>query len=192
MYNFEDPVLLKMLHLALLSIFWGMQIWYTIFSSFVMGHVLNRHTHGYIQSRLLPFYHRIVSACAFLSLLLFEVCRPDNQMGDKETCQIFILFACVTTATFNSYYFGAMTWEIMADMHHIEQSWGMGKNIWLSASSEAYDKLSQSDSEYKRLRHQLWFYHWLSSLCNCCCIICNGCSMFYLLQNLCTTSVVLC
>ncbi|XP_035271851.1 transmembrane protein 205 [Anguilla rostrata] len=184
MNNLEEPIL-KLLHLALLSTFWGMQFWYIFFTTFVMGYALNRHTHGYIQSRLLPFYHRIASACAFFSLILFELYHPHHQMSDKETFQIFILFACVMAATLNSHYFGAMTWEIMADMHLIEQSWGMSKNIWLSASSEAYDKLSQSNSEYKRLSYQLWFYHWLSSLCNLCCLICNSCSMYYLAQNFC-------
>lgn len=100
--------------------------------------------------------------------------------------QIFIYFVCVTVAAINAQWFGQMTSEIMADMHLIEQACGLGLDIGLSSNREAYAKLCESDPKYKRLSNRLWLYHLLSSLCNLCCIICNGYSLYYLAENLST------
>ncbi|KAG9350926.1 hypothetical protein JZ751_024815 [Albula glossodonta] len=107
--------------------------------------------------------------------------KPNANVAKKP---IFIFFVCVMIAAVNSHYFGAMTAETMADMHRIERFCSVDKSILLSTSMEAYDKLCESHSEYKRLGCQLWWYHWLSSLCNLCCIICNGFSVFYMTQDL--------
>lgn len=100
--------------------------------------------------------------------------------------QIFIYFVCVTVAAVNAQWFGQMTSEIMADMHLIEQACGLGQDIGLSSNREAYAKLCETDPKYKRLSGRLWLYHLLSSLCNLCCIICNGYSLYYLAENLTT------
>ncbi|XP_036409998.1 transmembrane protein 205 [Megalops cyprinoides] len=174
----------KLLHVFCLSTYWGMQIWVTFFSAFVLANNLNRHTFGFVQSRLLPVYHHVGSACAFFNLLIFAMYHPRDQMKENEVFQVLIFFVCVTIAALNAQCFGAMTSEIMADMHFIEQNCGLGQDIWLSSSSEAYVKLCQSDANYKRLNSQIWFYHSLSSLCNLCCIFCNGYSLYYLAENL--------
>lgn len=100
--------------------------------------------------------------------------------------QILIYFVCVTVAAVNAQWFGQMTSEIMADMHLIEQACGLGQDIGLSSNREAYAKLCETDPKYKRLSGRLRSYHLLSSLCNLCCIICNGYSLYYLAENLTT------
>lgn len=100
--------------------------------------------------------------------------------------QIFIYFVCVTVAAVNAQWFGQMTSEIMADMHLIEQACGLGQDIGLSSNREAYAKLCETDPKYKKLSGRLWLYHLLSSLCNLCCIVCNGYSLYYLAENLTT------
>ncbi|XP_026147103.1 transmembrane protein 205-like [Carassius auratus] len=182
----EPPVTAKLLHLVFLSTFWGMQIWVTFISGFVMDNHLNRHTFGFIQSRLFPFYLHIGSACAFFNLTIFAMYHPSNMLDDKEAFQIFIFFVCVTVAAVNAQWFGQMTSEIMADMHLIEQACGLGQDIGLSSNREAYAKLCETDPKYKKLSGRLWLYHLLSSLCNLCCIVCNGYSLYYLAENLTT------
>ncbi|MEQ2209702.1 hypothetical protein XENOCAPTIV_002844, partial [Xenoophorus captivus] len=54
---------------------------------------------------------------------------------------IFIFFVSVTVAAVNAQWFGQMTSEIMADMHLIEQTCGLGQDIGLSSNREAYAKL---------------------------------------------------
>lgn len=98
--------------------------------------------------------------------------------------QIFIFFVSVTVAAVNAQWFGQMTSEIMADMHLIEQSCGLGLDIGLSSNREAYAKLCETDVKYRHLSSRLWLYRLLSSLCNLCCIGCNFYSLCYMAENL--------
>ncbi|XP_066548730.1 transmembrane protein 205 [Amia ocellicauda] len=182
----EPTMTAKLLHLVFLSTFWGMQIWVTFISGFVMDNNLNRHTFGYIQSRLFPFYFHMGSACAFFNLTIFTMYHPSDLLDDREAFQVFIFFVCVTVAAVNAQWFGQMTSEIMADMHQIEQACGLGQDIGLSSNREAYSKLRESDARYRKLSSRLWLYHSLSSLCNLCCIGCNGLSLYYLAENMTT------
>ncbi|XP_023648587.1 transmembrane protein 205 [Paramormyrops kingsleyae] len=182
----EPSITAKLLHLLFLSTFWGMQIWVTFISGFVMGNSLNRHTYGFIQSRLFPFYLHIGSACAFFNLTIFSMYHPYELLNEKDTFQLIIFFVCVTVAAINSQWFGQMTSEMMADMHLIEQACGLGQDIGLSSNREAYANLCESDPKYKKLTSRLWLYQILSSLCNLCCIVCNGYSLYYLAEKLST------
>uniref|UniRef100_A0A671UUN7 TMEM205-like domain-containing protein n=1 Tax=Sparus aurata TaxID=8175 RepID=A0A671UUN7_SPAAU len=136
---------------------------------FVMDNHLNRHTYGFIQSRLVPFYLHLGSACAFFNLTIYAVYHPSDLLDDREAFQIFIFFVSVTVAAVNAQWFGQMTSEIMADMHLVEQSCGLGQDIGLS-----------------HLSSRLWLYRLLSSLCNLCCIGCNFYSLCYMAENLTT------
>ncbi|XP_048457654.1 transmembrane protein 205 isoform X2 [Rhincodon typus] len=182
----EPTTLAKLLHLMFLSTFWGMQIWVTFISRLIMGSNLTRHTFGFIQSRLFPYYFHLGSACAFFNLTIFAMYHPSELLTEEETFQIIVLFICVTVAGLNAQWFGKITSEIMADMHLIEQSCGLGKDIGLSTNREAYIKLKESNPKYKKFSHQLTLYHNTSSLCNLCCIICNGISLYYMAANLST------
>ncbi|KAK2863961.1 hypothetical protein Q7C36_003115 [Tachysurus vachellii] len=141
----EPSLFVKLFHLVFLSTFWGMQIWVTFISGFVMDSHLNRHTYGFIQSRLFPYYLHIGSACAFFNLTIFAMYHPSDLMDDKEAFQIFVFFVCVTVAAVNAQWFGQLTSEIMADMHMIEQACGLGQDIGLSSNREAYSKLCDKD-----------------------------------------------
>uniref|UniRef100_A0A3Q3VPY2 TMEM205-like domain-containing protein n=1 Tax=Mola mola TaxID=94237 RepID=A0A3Q3VPY2_MOLML len=181
----EPTFTVKLLQLLLLSTYWGMQIWVT-FISFVMDSHLNRHTYGFIQSRLVPFYLHLGSACAFVNLTIYAVYHPSDMLDDREAFQIFIFFVSVTVAAINAQWFGQMASEIMADMHLIEQACGLGQDIGLSSNREAYAKLCETDVKYRLLSSRLWLYRLLSSLCNICCIGCNFYSLCYMAENLTT------
>uniref|UniRef100_A0A8C7WT83 Si:ch211-121a2.4 n=1 Tax=Oryzias sinensis TaxID=183150 RepID=A0A8C7WT83_9TELE len=180
----EPSFTVKLLQLLLLSTYWGMQIWVTFVSSFVMDNHLNRHTYGFIQSRLVPFYLHLGSACAFFNLTIFAMYHPQDTLDDREAFQIFIFFVSVTVAAVNAQWFGQMTSEIMADMHLVEQVCGLGQDIGLSSNREAYAKLCETDVKYRRLSSRLWLYRLLSSLCNLCCIGCSFYSLCYTAENL--------
>lgn len=182
----EPTFTIKLVQLLLLSTYWGMQIWVTFVSSFVMDNHLNRHTFGFIQSRLVPFYLHLGSACAFFNLTIYAVYHPCDLLNERESFQIFIFFVSVTIAAINAQWFGQMTSEIMADMHLIEQACGLGQDIGTSSNREAYAKLSETDVKYKHLCSRLWLYRLMSSLCNLCCIGCNFYSLCYMAENLVT------
>ncbi|XP_007898016.1 transmembrane protein 205 [Callorhinchus milii] len=176
----------KLLHLIFLSTFWGMQIWVTFISEFVMGSNLSRHTFGFIRSKLFPYYFHLGSACAFFNLTIFAIYHPSELLNEEETLQIVIFFICVTVAGINAQWFGQITSEVMADMHVIEQSRGLGHDVGLSSNKEAYGQLKETNTKYKHLAHKLDLYHRFSSLCNLCCIVCNGMSLYYMAANLST------
>uniref|UniRef100_A0A8D2L414 TMEM205-like domain-containing protein n=1 Tax=Varanus komodoensis TaxID=61221 RepID=A0A8D2L414_VARKO len=190
--------LVKVLHLVFLSTFWGMQIWVTFISSFVMENNLSRHTFRFIQSFLFPYYLHIGSACAFINLTIFAMCHPSELLNEEETMQyqlprhsgitvfpfqITVFFICVIAAALNAQWFGQVTSDIMAEMHLIEQSYGFGGAVGLF-SNRSLIRLRRLDSNYKDLTNRLSIYHGFSSLCNLCCIACNALSLYYMAAHL--------
>lgn len=53
-----------------------------------MDNHLNRHTYGFIQSRLVPFYLHLGSACAFFNLTIFAVYHPSDLLDEREAFQV--------------------------------------------------------------------------------------------------------
>ncbi|XP_077189741.1 transmembrane protein 205-like [Paroedura picta] len=180
----SPSTVVKTLHLVFLSTSWGMQIWVTFISSFVMGSNLPPHTLGFIQSRLFPYYYHIGSACAFINLTIFAMCHPSELLSEEESMQITVFFVCVSVAALNAQWFGQVTSDIMAEMHLIEQSYGLG-DVGLSLNKSVV-QLRELDSAYKELSHKLKIYHGFSSLCNLCCMACNGLSLYYMAAHLST------
>ncbi|XP_009558984.2 transmembrane protein 205 [Cuculus canorus] len=181
----EPSNTVKMLHLVFLSTSWGMQIWVTFVAGFVMGSHLPRHTFGFIQRELFPYYFHISSACAFLNLTLFAMYHPSELLSDEQTTQIIIFFICVAASVLNTQWFGQVTSDIVADMHLIERSHGLGQEVGLF-TSKACRQLRASNLSYGLLAKQFILYHTLSLLCNLCCIACNGWSLYYLAAHLST------
>ncbi|KAM6415053.1 transmembrane protein 205 [Rhynochetos jubatus] len=173
----------KLLHLVFLSTSWGMQIWVTFVAGFVMGSRLPRHTYGFIQRELFPYYFHIGSACAFLNLTLFAMYHPSELLSEEQTTQIIVFFVCVAASVLNTQWFGQAASDIAADMRLVERSHGLGQEIGLFAS-ESCRQLRASNPGYRQLFGQLTVYHALSSLCNLCCIACNGLSLYYLAARL--------
>ncbi|NXO02038.1 TM205 protein, partial [Rhinopomastus cyanomelas] len=174
---------IKLLHLVFLSTSWGMQFWVTFVAGFVMSRHLPRHTFGSIQRELFPYYFHISSACAFLNLTLFAMYHPSELLTDQQTTQIIVFFICVAASVLNTQWFGQVTSDIVVDMHLIERSHGLGQEVGL-VTSKSCRELHASNPGYRQLSQQFTLYHTLSSLCNFCCIACNGLSLYYLAAQL--------
>ncbi|XP_009809581.2 transmembrane protein 205 [Gavia stellata] len=181
----EPSNTVKLLHLVFLSTSWGMQIWVTFVAGFVMGSRLPRHTYGFIQRELFPYYFHIGSACAFLNLTLFAMYHPSEQLSDEQMTQIIVFFICIAASVLNTQWFGQVTSDIVADMHLVERSHGLGQEVGLF-TTKSCRQLRVSNPSYGQLSQQLTLYHTLSSLCNLCCIACNGLSLYYLAARLST------
>ncbi|NXF02393.1 TM205 protein, partial [Smithornis capensis] len=179
----EPSTTIKLLHLLFLSTSWGMQIWMTFVAGFVMSRRLPRHTFGFIQSELFPYYFHISSTCAFLNLTLFAMYHPSERLGEEHTTQIIVFFICIAASVLNTQWFGQVTADIVADMHLVERGQGLGQEVGLAAS-ESRRALRASNPSYRQLSRQFILYHALSSLCNLCCIVCNGLSLYYLAAKL--------
>ncbi|XP_074762230.1 transmembrane protein 205 [Athene noctua] len=179
----EPSNAIKVLHLVFLSTSWGMQIWVTFVAGFVMGSHLPRHTFGFIQRQLFPYYFHIVSVCAFFNLTLFAMYHPSELLSDEQTTQIIAFFICVAASVLNTQWFGQVTSDIVADMHLVERSHGLGQEVGLF-TRQSHRQLCASNTSYRQLTRQFTLYHALSSLCNLCCIACNGLSLYYVAARL--------
>nr|XP_025041283.1 transmembrane protein 205 [Pelodiscus sinensis] len=84
----EPSSLAKVAQLFVLSLAWGMQIWVTFISGFVLIRGVSRHTFGLVQSKLFPFYFYTLVACAFLNLSLFACYHPRELLSTTETLQV--------------------------------------------------------------------------------------------------------
>ncbi|NXV99345.1 TM205 protein, partial [Fregetta grallaria] len=148
-------------------------------AGFVMGSCLPRHTYGFIQHELFPYYFHIGSTCAFLSLTLFAMYHSRELLSNEKTTQIIVFFICVAACVLNTQWFGQVTSDIVADMHLIERSHGLGQEVGLF-TSKSCRQLRASNPSYGQLSGQLTLYRALSPLC---CITCNG--LYYLAAHLC-------
>ncbi|NWS99846.1 TM205 protein, partial [Mionectes macconnelli] len=181
--DMEPSNTIKLLHLLFLSTSWGMQVWVTFVAGFVMSRHLPRHTFGSIQRELFPYYFHISSTCAFLNLTLFAMCYPSERLSEEHTTQIILFFVCIAASVLNTQWFGQVTSDIVADLHLVERSHGLGQEVGLVAS-ESRRNLRASNASYRQLCWQFALYHALSSLCNLCCVVCNGLSLYHLAAKL--------
>ncbi|XP_068879579.1 transmembrane protein 205 [Aphelocoma coerulescens] len=174
---------IKLLHLLFLSTSWGMQVWVTFVAGFVMSRHLPRHTFGSIQRELFPYYFHISSTCAFLNLTLFAMSHPSERLGEEHTTQIIVFLICIAASVLNTQWFGQVTSDIAAELHLVERSQGLGQEVGLAAS-EPRRQLRASNPSYRQLARRFALFHALSSLCNLCCIVCNGLSLYHLAARL--------
>ncbi|NXR73222.1 TM205 protein, partial [Pycnonotus jocosus] len=176
---------IKLLHLLFLSTSWGMQVWVTFVAGFVMSRHLPRHTFGSIQRELFPYYFHISSTCAFLNLTLFAMSHPSERLGEEHTAQIIIFLVCIAASVLNTQCFGRVTSDTVAELHLLERSQGPGQEPGQEpAGSDPRGQLRASSPSYRRLARRFALYHALSSLCNLCCIVCNGLSLQHLAAQL--------
>uniref|UniRef100_UPI00398ECF7A transmembrane protein 205-like n=1 Tax=Pristiophorus japonicus TaxID=55135 RepID=UPI00398ECF7A len=176
--------LVKTAHLFILATSWGMQIWVSFISGFVLINSISRHTFGLVQSKLFPYYLYSVLGCSFVNLALYTIYHPRNLLNNDETVQISSFFVCVIFSGLNAQWFGQTTTDIMFKMHKIEKINLLGQDVGLSTNREAYRRLKKRDSKYEKLSLRFAKYHAISMVCNLICVICNGLNLFYTATNL--------
>ncbi|XP_078387427.1 transmembrane protein 205 [Cetorhinus maximus] len=180
----EPTTLVKTAHLIILSTSWGMQIWVSFISGFVLINSINRHTFGLVQSSLFPYYFYSVLGGSFLNLALYALYHPHELLDNDEAIQITSFFVCVILSALNAQWFGETTTEIMFQMHEIEKEHDLGEEVGFGTNRELYKKLKKKDPKYQKLSQRFVKYHVLSMVCNLICVICNGLNLFYTAANL--------
>ncbi|XP_027267388.1 LOW QUALITY PROTEIN: ras-related protein Rab-3D [Cricetulus griseus] len=84
----EDPgSFIKVVHLLVLSGAWGMQMWVTFASGFVLFRSLPRHTFGLVQSKLFPVYFHVSLGCALINLCILAPQRAWIHLSLWEASQ---------------------------------------------------------------------------------------------------------
>ncbi|XP_074835954.1 transmembrane protein 205 [Carettochelys insculpta] len=176
-----DPSsLAKVAQLFVLSLAWGMQIWVTFISGFVLIRGVSRHTFGLVQSKLFPFYFYTLVACAFLNLSIFACYHPWELLSIRETLQGSLYFLCLLLAVVNALGLSPATTAAMFRMQAMEREHSLGGEVGLAARREAYQQLRERDPKYRAARETFFKRHGLSSLFNLVCLVCNGVNLLCL------------
>ncbi|XP_023044593.1 transmembrane protein 205 [Piliocolobus tephrosceles] len=167
--------LIKMVHLLVLSGAWGMQMWVTFVSGFLLFRGLPRHTFGLVQSKLFPFYFHISMGCAFINLCISASQHAWAQLTFWEASQLYLLFLSLTLATVNARWLEPRTTAAMWALQTVEKERGLGGEVPGSHQGpDPYRQLREKDPKYSALRQNFFRYHGLSSLCNLGCVLSNG------------------
>ncbi|XP_007168997.1 transmembrane protein 205 [Balaenoptera acutorostrata] len=167
--------LTKVVHLLVLSGAWGMQMWVTFVSGFLLFRGLPRHTFGLVQSKLFPFYFHISMGCAFVNLCILASQRAGAQLTSWEASQLCLLLLSLMLATINARWLEPRTTATMWALQTMEKERGLGGEVLGShQGSDPYRQLREQDPKYSALRQIFFRYHGLSSICNLGCLLSNG------------------
>ncbi|XP_024412766.1 transmembrane protein 205 isoform X2 [Desmodus rotundus] len=167
--------LTKVVHLLVLSGAWGMQMWVTFVSGFLLFRGLPRHTFGLVQSKLFPFYFHISMGCAFINFCILVPQHTWAQLTFWEASQFCLLFLSLTLATINARWLEPRTTAAMWALQTMEKKQGLGGEVpGRHQGPDPYRQLREQDPKYSALRQIFFRYHGLSSLCNLGCLLSNG------------------
>ncbi|XP_076977868.1 transmembrane protein 205 isoform X2 [Tamandua tetradactyla] len=183
--SWEPGSLMKVVHLLVLSGAWGMQMWVTFVSGFLLFRSLPRHTFGLVQSRLFPFYFHISMACAFINLCILAPQYAWTQLTFWEASQLFLLLLSLTLAATNARWLGPRTTATMRALQTLEKERGLGGEVpGTYQGPDPYRQLRDRDPKYGALRQAFFRYHGFSSLCNLGCLLSNGLCLVLLALSL--------
>ncbi|XP_059243699.1 transmembrane protein 205 isoform X1 [Mustela nigripes] len=167
--------LTKMVHLLVLSGAWGMQMWVTFISGFLLFRSLPRHTFGLVQSKLFPFYFHISMGCAFINLCILASQHAWTQLTFWEAIQLCLMLLNLSMAAVNARWLEPRTTAAMWALHRVEKERGLGGEVPGSHQGpDPYRQLREKDPNYSVLRQTFFRYHGLSSICNLGCLLSNG------------------
>ncbi|XP_061893068.1 transmembrane protein 205 [Entelurus aequoreus] len=182
-----DPSdLVKVFHLLVLSLTWGMQIWVSFIAGFALVWQVTRHTFGLVQSKLIPVYFHCLLGSHIISLAIYAMYHPRELLDTHETVQMALYFVALITAGVNARWFGPAASEVMLQMWEVEKEHGLGNQVGMGSQKEGYAKLKEQDPKYRACRKKFGRYHGLSSLCNLIGVLCITTNLIYTALNLTT------
>ncbi|XP_051009665.1 transmembrane protein 205-like [Acomys russatus] len=172
----EDPgSLIKVVHLLVLSGAWGLQMWVTFASGFLLFRSLPSHTFGLLQSKLFPVYFHVSLGCAFVNLCILAPQRAWIHLTLWEISPLTLLLLSLTLATTNARWLEARTKAFMWALQAVEKERGLGyRGARQPPGPNPYHQLREKDPKYSALCQKFFYYHGLSSLCNLGWLLSNG------------------
>ncbi|XP_007526029.2 transmembrane protein 205 [Erinaceus europaeus] len=169
------PGVVAVVHLLVLSGAWGMQVWMTFASGFLLFRNLPRHTFGLVQSKLFPFYFHTSLACALINLFIWLSQKKWAQFTWWDVGQLLLLAASTILAALNARWLGPRTTAAMWALQAAEKERGLGREVPGSQGGpDPYLQLRARDPEYAARRQAFVRAHGLSSLCNLGCLLASG------------------
>lgn len=129
---------------------------------------LNRHTYGFIQSRLFPFYLHIGSACAFFNLTIFAMYHPSDLLDKKEAFQVcntglsclstlFLVSRVIVIMHFYLFYVRDKRTTLSSKQIVLPENKNIPPSYTFLQSTQMYSGFEES------ILKIILFYHWLHS-----------------------------
>ncbi|XP_055834755.1 uncharacterized protein LOC129903270 [Solanum dulcamara] len=124
------PVM-RLTHLLGFAVAYGMCIWVTFVSSYVLARTLPRQQFAVVQSKIYPVYFKAMAYCigpAFLGHFLSQKRRP--YANSAEAVQGFNLLASISMLLVNLLYLEPRATKVMFERLKLEKEEGRGRDIF--------------------------------------------------------------
>ncbi|KAI4375185.1 hypothetical protein MLD38_013089 [Melastoma candidum] len=139
MKDFGDRHLMKHLGLDALSgllnlvgfaTAYGMCVWVTFVSSYVLASVLPRHMFGQVQSKIYPVYFRGMVCCVSATLMGHLLSRRKLlATSHPEALQAYNLLTAILTVLVNMLYMEPSATKVMMEKMKVEKEEGRGRDL---------------------------------------------------------------
>lgn len=127
-------------HLLGFAAAYGMCLWVTFVSSYVLGGALSRQQFGVVQSKIYPVYFRTMAYCVGLALVTHLLSHRKrlvlgNYVGTVEVFLGYNLLASLFMILFNLLYLEPRATKVMFDRMKLEKEEGRGRDTSTSEPS---------------------------------------------------------
>ncbi|KAH0716250.1 hypothetical protein KY284_009155 [Solanum tuberosum] len=122
---------MRLMHLLGFSVAYGMCIWVTFVSSYVLARALPRQQFAVVQSKIYPVYFKAMAYCVgltFIGHFLSQKRRPYASLG--EAVQGFNLLASISMLLVNFLYLEPRATKVMFERLKLEKEEGRGSHIF--------------------------------------------------------------
>ncbi|KAL3353880.1 hypothetical protein AABB24_018518 [Solanum stoloniferum] len=122
---------MRLMHLLGFSVAYGMCIWVTFVSSYVLARALPRQQFAVVQSKIYPVYFKAMAYCVgptFIGHFLSQKRRPYANLG--EAVQGFNLLASISMLLVNLLYLEPRATKVMFERLKLEKEEGRGSHIF--------------------------------------------------------------
>ncbi|XP_052188479.1 uncharacterized protein LOC127798879 isoform X2 [Diospyros lotus] len=120
-------------HLLGFSTAYGMCMWVTFISSYVLSGALPRQQFGVVQSKIYPVYFRAMAYCVFVALLSYLLV-PRRRLFSKmaDMFQAYNLLSSLLMLLFNLWYLEPRATKVMFERMKMEKEEGRGRDHYVS------------------------------------------------------------
>ncbi|KAG5575929.1 hypothetical protein H5410_056063 [Solanum commersonii] len=121
----------RLMHLLGFAVAYGMCIWVTFVSSYVLAKALPRQQFAMVQSKIYPVYFKAMAYCVgptFIGHFLSQKRRPYANLG--EAVQGFNLLASISMLLVNLLYLEPRATKVMFERLKLEKEEGRGRHIF--------------------------------------------------------------
>ncbi|XP_058088409.1 uncharacterized protein LOC131235288 [Magnolia sinica] len=123
-------LLMSVVHLIVFAVAYGVCVWMTFVSSYVLARVLSRQQFGVVQSKIYPVYFRMMAYGVGLSLLSYFFSRG-RRVGDglAKMLECYNLLVSLGLVLANMFYLEPRATKVMYERLKLEKEEGKGGDI---------------------------------------------------------------